>query len=112
MGDITEAKIDTFAAPLRSFLETYHPQALMFSGPMERTWPGIEALGANLLRRTLVLPDLPPDSDVAKREGIPNGARLVAVQNTTSPESSADVEPMSLLQQPEKVVKSNGSKRR
>lgn len=54
--DIAVDKLDCFAAALRCFLNDHRPQALMFAGPYERTWPGIELLGAELLRKTFQMP--------------------------------------------------------
>merc|ERR1712046_26293 len=53
--DIANDKLDAFTLALREFLKRYRSSALMISGPMERTWPGIEHLGAELLRRTLLV---------------------------------------------------------
>jgi hypothetical protein len=72
--DISEDKIDSYATLLHEFLQAYRPRALMLSGPMEKTWPGIELLGAKLLRCTL----LPSD---------PTAATLL---NSTAPESLAE----------------------
>jgi len=51
--DISEDKLDSFASALQEFLCAFQPASLMLSGPMEHTWPGIERLGAELLRRSL-----------------------------------------------------------
>lgn len=51
--DISEDKLDAFVPALRGFFCKFRPLSLMLSGPMERTWPGVELLGAELLRRAL-----------------------------------------------------------
>jgi hypothetical protein len=57
--DIEEKKIEEFSRVLRDFLNVYHPENLMFSGPLESTLPGVERWGAELLRVTF----LPADSN-------------------------------------------------
>merc|ERR1712083_485431 len=52
--DLAEAKLDVFTGVLQEFLRQHRPVSLMISGPMEHTWPGIELLGAELLRHTLL----------------------------------------------------------
>merc|ERR1712008_621686 len=53
--DINGAKLDLFALALQDFLRKFRPLSLMISGPMEHIWPGVELLGAELLRRTFSL---------------------------------------------------------
>eukprot|EP00746_Dinoflagellata_sp_MGD_P166139 gnl/MRDRNA2_/MRDRNA2_95843_c0_seq1.p1 gnl/MRDRNA2_/MRDRNA2_95843_c0~~gnl/MRDRNA2_/MRDRNA2_95843_c0_seq1.p1 ORF type:complete len:563 (+),score=116.60 gnl/MRDRNA2_/MRDRNA2_95843_c0_seq1:71-1759(+) len=53
--DISTDRIGSFAEVLRAFLEKYRPKSLMFSGPVEKTWPGMEHLGAEMLRRAFQL---------------------------------------------------------
>jgi len=51
--NVTDDNVDACASILRSFLGEHKPQALMFSGPLERTWPGIERVGVQILRSSL-----------------------------------------------------------
>lgn len=51
--DLTPDKIVANAEILRKFLNRWRPDNLMFSGPLETTWPNIEVLGAQLLRIAL-----------------------------------------------------------
>eukprot|EP00928_Gymnodinium_smaydae_P037157 TRINITY_DN25832_c0_g1_i1.p1 TRINITY_DN25832_c0_g1~~TRINITY_DN25832_c0_g1_i1.p1 ORF type:complete len:274 (+),score=24.95 TRINITY_DN25832_c0_g1_i1:30-824(+) len=77
--NICEGKLEEFAHELQTFLRRHRPRSLMLSGPLERTWPGIELLGAELLRRALRTdsqsprgPPLPADtSEISQERAVP-----------------------------------------
>eukprot|EP00929_Paragymnodinium_shiwhaense_P041773 TRINITY_DN21696_c0_g1_i1.p1 TRINITY_DN21696_c0_g1~~TRINITY_DN21696_c0_g1_i1.p1 ORF type:complete len:225 (-),score=25.72 TRINITY_DN21696_c0_g1_i1:488-1162(-) len=51
--DIDSSKVDEFVPVLRSWLADSRPPRLMVSGPLERTLPGVEAAGTQLLLKAM-----------------------------------------------------------
>mmetsp|Transcript_27428 Transcript_27428/g.78808 ORF Transcript_27428/g.78808 Transcript_27428/m.78808 type:complete len:335 (-) Transcript_27428:22-1026(-) len=90
--DIAEAKLHSFSSQLCAFLVEHHPRALMLAGPLERTWPGIERLGAQLLHCALVLDKVPLD-DMKLTEEVEETSAGSNSLNSTASDVSANVEP-------------------
>ena len=61
--DIDEAKMLAFTCVFQDWLDEWQPRALMVSGPLEETLPGVERLGAQLVIQALGSAAIPTDPE-------------------------------------------------
>lgn len=85
--DVADDKVDACAETLRLFFQQHKPRSLMVSGPLERNLPGIERLGAQILRRAM-------SREVKQAEGpvgcVPEAHCRVAFEAAAEPEASPE----------------------